>query len=127
MPYLLFFLESTDEINRPGGFCWWRDKDPQLWRNAAVSKGKLVGHVNNIAAYAVAYDRFHVLSWRTISSSVLERVTFVCQEVKSNASWHLETMGKCVNLALYARVIVKGIAIKVAMFRNVPPQGGASK
>ena len=26
--YLLFFLEGTDEISRPGEFYWWGDKDP---------------------------------------------------------------------------------------------------
>lgn len=59
--------------------------------------------------------------------SVLERVIFICPEAKSNTSWHLETMGEFVNPTLYAQVVVEGIAVKVAKFRDVPLQGGASK
>lgn len=127
VPYLLFFFKGTDEISHLGDFCWWGNKDPQLRRNAGISEGKLVDHVNDVAAYAMAYERSHVLSWRTTSLSILERVTFICQEAKSNASWYLETMEECVNLALYARVVVGGIAVKIAKFRDVPLQSGASK
>lgn len=119
VPYFLFFLEVTDKMSRPAGFCCWENKDPQLWRNAAVSKEKLVDHVNKIAAYTITHDCSQVLGWRTTSLSVLERVIFICQEAKSNASWHLETMGEFVNPTLYAPVVVEGIAVKVAKFRDV--------
>lgn len=92
-----------------------------------VSKRKLVGHINDVAAYAVANDCPYVLGWRRTSSSVLKQVTLVRQEAKSNACWYLKTMGECVDQALYARVVVEGIAVKVAEFRGVPLQGGALK
>lgn len=127
VPNLLLFFEGTDEIVHPSGFCWWRDKDPKFGRDTAVSKGELVGHVDDVAAYAVSHDCPYVLGLRTTSPSVLERVSLICQKAKSHARRHLETMRECVDPALHSRVIVESVAVKVAEFKGISLQGGASK
>ena len=127
MPNFLFFLEGTDEVGGPSGFCWWRDKDSKLRGNTAISKGELVDDVDDVAAYAVPYDCPHVLGWRTASLSVLERVSLVRQEAKSHACRYLETMGESVDLALHFQVVVEDVAVKIAELQGVPLQGGASK
>ena len=127
MPNFLFFLEGTDEVGGLSGLCWWRDEDSKLWGNTAISEGELVGDVDDVAAYAVPHDCSHVLGWRTASSSILERVSLVCQEAESHTCRYLETMGESVDPALHSRVVVEGVAVKVAEFRGVPLQGGASK
>ncbi len=72
VPNLLFLFEGTYEIRCLRGFGWRRDKDPKFGHDTAVSEGELVGHVNDIAAYAVSHDRPYILGWRTTSMSVLE-------------------------------------------------------
>ena len=120
MPNLLLFFERTDEVGGSSGFRWWRDKDSKLGGNTAISERELVRDVNNVAAYAVPHDCPHVLGWRTASSSVLERVSFVCQEAESHACRYLEMIEERVNPAFYPRVIIERVAIKVAALRGVP-------
>lgn len=55
-----------------------------------------------------------------MNSNVFEQITLIYQEVNNNAYWYLKTIRKCINLAFYAQVVVEGIAVKVAKFRDVP-------
>ena len=114
MPNFLFFLEGTDEVGGPSRFCWWRDKDSKLRGNTVISEGGLVGNIDNVAAYAVPHDCLHILGWRTANSSVLERVSLVRQKAESHACRYLETMGESVDPVFHLRVVVEGVAVKVA-------------
>ena len=127
MPNFLFFLEVTDEVGGSSGFCWWRDKDSKLRGNTAISEEELIGDLNDVAAYTVPHDCPHVLVWRTASSSVLEQVSLVREEVESHACRYLETMEESIDPALHSRVVVEGVAVKVAELQGVPLQGGALK
>lgn len=125
MSNLLLFFEDLDKIGRPDGFCWWRDKEPKFGHNIVVSKGGLVSYVNDVAAYAMSHDRPYILGWKTTSPSVLKQNSLVCREVKSHARRQFETMGEYVDAALYSRVVIESVAVKVAEFRGLPLQGGA--
>lgn len=52
--------------------------------------------------------------------SFVKEVYLIGQEVKGNAYWYFETMGKGVELALHAQVIVESIVVEVAELRGVP-------
>lgn len=92
-----------------------------------VSKRKLVGHINNIATYAIAYNRLYVPYRRIASLSVFERVILIYQEAKSNVCWYLKMIRECVNLTLYNQDIIESITVKVIKFRGISLQGRASK
>ncbi len=73
------------------------------------------------------YDSANVLGGGSSSTSVVEGVCLISQEVKGDARWHFEAMGEGIDPAFHARVVVEGIAVEVAELRGVPLQGGASK
>lgn len=59
--------------------------------------------------------------------SVVEEVCLISQKAKGDACWHFELMGEGIDPAFHARVVVEGIAVKVAELRCVPLQSRASK
>ena len=75
----------------------------------------------------MSHDSANVLGGRSSSTSVVKGVCFVGYEAKGDACWYFETMGKGIDLAFHARVVVEDVAVKVAKLRGVPLKGGASK
>ncbi len=73
------------------------------------------------------HDSANVLGGGLLSTSIVEGVCFVNQEVKSNARPYFKVMEEGIDLGFHTRVIVKGIAIEVTKLRIVPLQSGASK
>lgn len=107
---------------------WLRhDKNLKLWGQASAGKGKLICNVNNITSYTMPHDSTNVLSGGSLSTSVVERVCLVGQEVKGNACQHFEAIKKGINPAFHTRVVVEGIMVEIAKLRDVPLQGGALK
>lgn len=58
-------------------------------------------------------------------ASIVERVDFIYQEVEGHTCWYLEAMEECIDPVFYARVIVKGIAVKIIKLKSVPFKDGA--
>lgn len=88
---------------------------------------KLVAHVDNITAYAMAHDCTYVLGRGMISLSVFEQVILVYQKAERNACSYLETMVKYVNLVFHTQIIVERIAVKVVRLKGVQFQDRAAK
>lgn len=88
---------------------------------------KLVGHLDNIAVYAIAYNYSYILSQKTSSSIILEQVSFICQEVESNARRNLKTIEERIDLAFPNRVIIQHVMIKIAQFREIRFEGRATE
>ena len=110
----LAFFEGANEVCC---FCQLgrgRDKDSELRGQASVGKRELIGDVNNVASYAVPHDSANVLRRRSLGLSIIERVRLICKETKGHACGYRRTMGEGINPALYARVVIECVAVKVA-------------
>lgn len=120
MPHLLLLVKGAYEIRCFCSFGQRRDKNLRLWCWASIGKKKLIHNVNNIAFYAMPHNSANVLGGGLSSTSFVEEIHLVDQEAKANACWYLEAMRKSVDLAFHARVVVKGIAIKIVELRGIP-------
>lgn len=73
----------------------------------------------------MTHDCPHILGGETSGPSVIKKVRLVCQKAKSDACWYLKAIGKHVDQALYPKVVVQRVTIKIAKFRDIPLEGGA--
>lgn len=71
-----------------------------------VGKKKLISDVKYITSYAVSHNSAYILGGRLSSLSVVKGVSFIGQEIKRNACWYLETIGKYINPTFYTRIVV---------------------
>lgn len=56
----------------------------------------------------------NVLCKRLSGSSIIERIDLIGEKVKGYAYTYFETIKKSINLALYAKIIMKHIMVKFA-------------
>lgn len=119
LDFLLFF-EYLNEIRCLFQFVQGQYKNSKFWSKSLVGKKNIIGHVNVIASYAILHNSAYVLNKKSLRLSVIERVSFVSEEVKCNASGHFERLAKCIYPALYAWIVIEFVAIKVAKFKSIP-------
>lgn len=119
LDFLLLF-EYLNKIRCLFQFVRGQYKNSKFWSKSPVGKENLIGHINDIVSYAILYNSIYVLNKKLLRLNVIERVSFVSEEVKCNAGRHFETLEKCIHLALYTWIIIELVAIKVAKFRSIP-------
>lgn len=90
-----------------------------------VGKKQLIGDINNIVFYIASHNSTNILRKRSSSSSVVKGVRLIGEKTKSNARRYLKMMGRSINPALHAWVIVECVVIEVAELRDVSLQGEA--
>lgn len=79
----------------------------------------MIYNIDNIASYGVPHDSSNVLGKGLSSMSVLKKICFIGQKAKGNACQYFEAVTEGVDLALYAQVVVEGIAVKIAELRGI--------
>lgn len=84
-----------------------------------VGKRQLIGNVNDIISYTVSYNSTHVLCRWSSGLSIVKCVSLIGKEPKGHAHRNLKIMGKSINLAFHAGVIIERVAVKVAELRGV--------
>lgn len=62
------------------------------------------------------HDSANVLHRRSSGSSVIEKVCLIREKAKDNACRYLKTIEEGINPSLHTRVVIKGVAVKVAEF-----------
>lgn len=123
--YLLFFLKDALKISSSCRLDQRQDKDLELQSQALIGKRKLIGNIDNITSYVILHDSANVLGTRLLNTNISEGLHLIDQKTKDNACWYLKVMHKGVNLALYTRVVVQVIAVKVVKLRDVLLQSKA--
>lgn len=119
MSHLLLFFKGAYKIGCFHGFTWGSDKNSELWGWAYISEGKLIRDVDDNASDIVLHDSSNVLGGGSSSMSVVEGVHLIGQEAKGSTRRYFEVVRESVNLALYAQVVVEGIAVEIAELRSV--------
>lgn len=61
----------------------------------------------------------HVLCKWSLRLSIVERVSLISEEVKGYGGKNLKTMGKSINPALHAWVVIERVVVKVAKLRGI--------
>lgn len=80
----------------------------------------MIDDVNNVASYTMSHKSTHILRMGLSGSSVVKSVGFNGEEIKGNACRNLKTMGKSINPALHAWVVVDRVVVEVIEFRCIP-------
>lgn len=78
-----------------------------------IGKGELIGHVNNIASYAVLHDSANILYRGSSDLSIIQKVCLIRKKAKDYACRYFKTIGEGVNLALYVWVVIEHVMVKV--------------
>lgn len=50
---------------------------------------------------------------------IFEQISFICQNIKSNACVNFKLIGEYIDLAFYPRVIIQYVTIKIAQLREI--------
>lgn len=85
-----------------------------------VGKRQLIDDVNDVASYTVLHNSTHVLRRGPLVLSVVEGIGLIGKKAKSYARRYFKTMGKNINQAFHAWVVIERVAVKVAELRGVP-------
>lgn len=91
-------------------------KIPRVPRLGLDRQKKLISDSNNIASYTASHNSTNVLHRRTSAMSVTDRVCLNSEKVKGHACRYFETMGECINPALYAHVVIDRVTFEVIEF-----------
>ena len=75
--------------------------------------------VNDVVSYIVSYNSTNVLPRGSLGSSVVDKVCFIGQKIKSNACRYFETMKESINPAFYAGVIIEYVAVEITELKDV--------
>lgn len=53
-------------------------------------------------------------------TSIVDKVSYISEEVKDYACSYLKTMGECINSAFHAQIVIEHVAVKITEFKDIP-------
>lgn len=80
----------------------------------------MIGDVDNVESYIMSHVSTNILCKELSGSNVIESIRLIGEEAKSHSTKFLKIMGKSINPALHAWVVIERVAVEVAELGDIP-------